>query len=370
MLGQREPIVLIASAEFTLKSSPVRRTLEQRLIDDLRVALARGGIENFTVEKHAARLLVHGLTEPETNLAAERFARVFGVAYAVPATLLPCSLEMVLEEIVHTAQASLKSGQSFAVRCHRSIPNSLRRRDIEIEGGSAVLRAMNDREVRVDLKKPDVRISVDLAGDRVYVYGNRLRGPGGLPISSQWKMLAVLDSGPLSILAAYAMMRRGCLVELFIPLSETFPLFRTDRQLELAAILRALVTRPAYRAYTVKIEQDAYPDSSDFTNAKWQIRKAALEVAREKRLRGIIFSDISGELNVDYQTAESPESIVLTPIFYPLLGLEPKDLLEMCRNTDITEDELFSQIRLENVSSRSTVSSCGTISVAVQELAL
>ena len=77
---------------------------------------------------------------------------------------------------------------------------------------------MKDQSVRVDLKKPDLTISVDLTGDMVYVYGNRTQGPGGLPISSQWKMLAVLDSGPLTVLAAYAMMRRGCLVELFIPI--------------------------------------------------------------------------------------------------------------------------------------------------------
>jgi len=351
----REPVVVVASAEFTLKSSPVRRTLEQRLIDDLRVALARAGFEGFTVGKHAARLVVHGLSESATKLAAECFVKVFGVAYAVPATLLPSSMDMVLQETVQIAQASLKPGQSFAVRCHRSIPNSLHSREIEIKGGSEVLRAMKDSNVRVDLKKPDVTISVDLAGDRVYAYGNRLQGPGGLPLSSQWKMLAVLDSGPLSILAAYAMMRRGCLVELFIPLSETFPLFKRDRQLELAAKLRALVTRPAYKAYTVKVEPYSDQGSSDFADARWHVRKAALQVAKEKRFRGIIFSDVTGELNLDYQTIQTADNKVLSPIFYPLLGLETEDLIEMCRRAGIAEDELFSQIGLENESRGETV---------------
>lgn len=371
LLSQREPVVLVASAEFALKSYPVRRTLEQRLIDDLRVALARAGFEGFTVEKHAARLVVHGLSVSASAVAAQCFAKVFGVAYAVPATLLPSSMEIVLQEIVHIAQASLRPGQSFAIRCHSPIPNSLHSREIEISGGSEVLRAMKEGGVRVDLKKPDVTISVDLAGDRVYAYGNRLQGPGGLPLSSQWKMLAVLDSGSLGILAAYAMMRRGCMVELLIPISETIPTFREDRQLELAGRLRALVTRQAYKAYVISIEPYQDQGSHNPAELRWHIRKAALRVAREKRFRGIIFSDVTGELNLDYQTNQTPDNNLLSPIFYPLLGLETGDLVEMCNAIGITPDELFSQIRLENESHKHNVSIVERAdNLAVEELQL
>lgn len=77
-----EPVLLVASAEFTLKSSPVRRTLEQRLIDDLKITLSRAGFEGFTIEKHAARIVVRDLHDTES--AARSCAKVFGVAYAVP----------------------------------------------------------------------------------------------------------------------------------------------------------------------------------------------------------------------------------------------------------------------------------------------
>jgi thiamine biosynthesis protein ThiI len=340
---EREPVVLVASAEFTLKSSPVRRTLEQRLIDDLRVALGRAGFEGFRVEKHAARLVVRGLSESTLESAAKCCARVFGVAYAVPAVLLPSSMDIVLEEIVHTAQTSLRTGQSFAVRCHRITPSSTHRRDIEIKGGSEVLRALKDRGVRVDLKKPDVTIAVDLAEDWVLVYGSRMQGPGGLPLSSQWKMLAVLDSGPLTILAAYTMMRRGCMVELLIPLSETIRYFNKDRQLQWATKLRSLVTRPAYRAFTIDME----PYSAEYANAKSRIRNAALQVAKEKRFRGVIFSDIMGDLNLLSSKEGTTESNMRSPIFYPLLAFGIEDLFEMCPSVGISKGDLLSQMRLE-----------------------
>jgi thiamine biosynthesis protein ThiI len=344
---EREPVLLVASSEFTLKSSPVRRTLEQRLIDDLKVALEREGFEGFRVEKHAARLVVRGLPQSALEPAAKSCAKVFGVAYAVPATLLPPLMDLVIEEIVHIAQASLRSGQSFAIRCHRPIPSSLHRRDIEIKGGSEVLRAMKDRGVHVDLKKPDVTIAVDLAGDRVYAYGNRLQGPGGLPLSSQWKMLAVLDSGPLTIIAAYAMMRRGCLVELLIPISETIQPFKKDRQLELAAKLRALVTRAAYRAFAINVEPFSTQRSMEYADARLWIRNAALQVAKEKRFKAIVFSDITGDLSLGDQIVQPSESNLRSPVFYPLLGFEMDDLIDICRSTGIPEDDLLSQIRME-----------------------
>jgi thiamine biosynthesis protein ThiI len=365
-LQQREPVVLAASAEFTLKSSPVRRTLEQRLIDDLRVALQRAGFEGFRVEKLAARLVVRGFPESTLEAAAKCCARVFGVAYAVPAVLLPLSMDMVLEEIVHIAQTSLRTGQSFAVRCHRITPGSTHRRDIEIKGGSEVLRALKGRAVRVDLKKPDVTIAVDLAEDWVLTYGNRVQGPGGLPLSSQWKMLAVLDSGPLTILAAYAMMRRGCMVQLLIPLSERIQNFNKDRQLQLAAKLRSLVTRPAYKAFTINME----PYSTDYADAKSRIRNVAPQIAKEKRFRGVIFSDIMGALNLLGSRDQTTESNVRSPIFYPLLAFEIADLLELSRSVGISESDLLSQIRLEKELSGYGRTSVFSEDLKVQEITL
>ena len=365
----RDPVVLVASAEFTLKSFPVRRTLEQRLIDDLRVALGRSGFEGFRVEKHAARLLVRGIPESTLESAAKCCAKVFGVAYAVPAVLIPFSMGIVLEEIVQVARASLTNGQSFALRCRRVTQNSTHRRDIEIKGGSEVLRALHDRGVRVDLKKPDVTIAVDLGEDWVLVYGNRIRGPSGLPLSSQWKMLAVLDSGPLTILAAYTMMRRGCMVELLIPFSKATEYFNKERQLQLAAKLRSLVTRPVYKAFIMNIDSC----STEYAYAKSQIRNAALQVAKENRFRGVIFSDITGDLNLLSLGDRTTGNNMRPAAFYPLLAFGIADLFELGGSVGIPQSDLLSQITLERESSRyrePTKFSEDLVDLTVQEITL
>jgi thiamine biosynthesis protein ThiI len=352
-----EPVIIVASAEFTLKSSPVRRTLEQRLIDDLRFALTRAGFSGFRIEKHAARLVVRGLKEArEAKLGAQSCSGVFGVAYAAPANLLPASMEAVVQSIVTIANEQLRSGQSFAIRAHRSLPGLLSRRDVELKGGSEVLHALKGRGVTVDLGAPDVTIYVDLVGEEVYVYGGRLQGPGGLPLSAQWKMLAVLDSGPLTLLAAYAMMRRGCLVELFIPLSNISSAFARENQLNLARNLRRLITRPSYRVYTVDYErligENVKEQLNPSTASKLLVRLAAAKFAKEKRFKGLIFADVAGEIALaEAFRAVAPE----VGVFTPLIGFTRNDLSEMAKVAGVVGTESLPQKDFQHETEPSTV---------------
>jgi thiamine biosynthesis protein ThiI len=251
---------------------------------------------------------------------------------------------------VKLAAEALKPGQSFAIRAHRATASPLSRHEIEINGGSQVLHSLGQDVVKVNLKTPDVTIFVDLAGDYAYVYRQRLPGPGGLPLSSQWRMLAVLDSGPLSILAAYAMMRRGCLVELLIPLSETILPFAKDQQLRLAQILREFVTRSPYRAFTFAFESvldQVSTTQPEYGAAKRFARLASMKLAAEKRYKGLVFSDAAGALSaLNREFVETTKPI--PPAFHPLIGLSKEDLLGMCREIGIPEDKALSQIALDS----------------------
>jgi thiamine biosynthesis protein ThiI len=253
---------------------------------------------------------------------------VFGVAYAAPAYLVQAVKEEVIRIIVDLASQSLAEGGSFAIRAHRSTPGKLSRRDVELSGGTEVLRALKDRGVRVDLGQPDLTLYVDLVGDWAYVYKEKMEGPGGLPLSSQWKMLAVLDSGPLTILAAYAMMRRGCMVQLFIPTSSSVKSLATETQLTLAKKLAHLVARPGYKAFTLNLDQLLRESVTDLAKLKQLARAAAIQFAKKKRFKGVILADIEGRLE---DTMPYRYSEVELPIIHPLLGLDRTDIDQMSK---------------------------------------
>jgi thiamine biosynthesis protein ThiI len=313
----------------------------------------RYGLDRFRLEKDAGRIIVRGAQASE--IAARCCARVFGVAYAAPAILLPASMDSVVEAIVRLATEALKPAQSFAIRTHRATPSPLSRHEIEIEGGSEVLRALKGKAVKVDLTNPDVTIFVDLVGDHAYVYNQRLTGPGGLPLSSQWRMLLILDSGPLSLLAAYSMMRRGCLVEPLLPLSDSIPFFARGPQLRLARRLRDLVTRPSYRTFTLEFDRSVgggRTSSFGYFDARRLVRSAGAKLAAEKKFRGMVFSDVTGDLGALHESVGDQAS---PPIFQPLIGLSSEELVDMCKQVDLVEEDLIAQLELENQKSSSTV---------------
>jgi thiamine biosynthesis protein ThiI len=228
-------------------------------------------------------------------------------------------------------------------RSHRSVAGSLSRRQVEISGGSSVLSALGNKGVTVDLENPDVTICVDLVGDRAYAYTKKIQGPGGLPLSSQWKMLAVLDSGLLTLLSAFAMMRRGCLVELFIPISTVAPAYSRERQFDLASKLRKLVTRPHYKQFTINLEELASKPmaSSQTVVSKPLVRLAAVRFAEENRkLKGIIFADVGGDVSGDLPRA----GVTDLPVFTPLIGLSRSELAEMAKLAGFPEDELYREL--------------------------
>jgi thiamine biosynthesis protein ThiI len=316
-------------------------------VDDIRSTLTRSGFSGFSIEKHAARLVIRGIADPEA--AARCCAKVFGVVYAAPATLLPASMNEVTEAITRVAEKNLGTGQSFAIRAHRSQPSPLSRREVEVQGGSVVLSALQNRTVKVDLKHPDLTILVDLAGDRAYVYRDKLAGPGGLPLSSQWKMLGVLDSGPLSILAAYTMMRRGCLVELLIPISQKKALFQKERQLRYAKALGERVARPNYKAFILDFDAQTHGRIDELAGAECRqlARTMAMRLAEVKKFRGLVFSDVVGQISAD-----SRLRVTTLPVFTPLIGMDRGDLLELCEMTGVAQDELLLQLESEEDTSR------------------
>jgi thiamine biosynthesis protein ThiI len=310
----------------------------------LKFALTRASFDGFRIEKDAARLVVLGAKGPGNP--AIPCSSVFGVAYAAPAQLLiNASLKDVTGAIVGLAQQRLQTGQSFAVRAHRSTPGGISRRDVEVNGGAEVLHFMRQQGVMVDLDNPGLTFYVDLVGEDAYVYCERLQGPGGLPLSSQWKMLAVLDSGPLSILASYAMMRRGCVVELFIPISGMINGLAARTQLNLALRLDRLVTRPNYKAFTLEIDGLLEKSSKDVhvSSGEWRqlVRSLAVRFAKEKRFRALVLGDVSGNLGA--ATVAKAE----LPVFYPLLGLEREDLAELSTLAGVSNGELKPDEELE-----------------------
>ncbi len=65
----------------------------------------------------------------------------------------------------------------------------------------------------VDLRHPALTVAVDILPGRAFFAVGKHAGPGGLPVGTSGRVLALLSGGIDSPVAAWRMMRRGCRVD-------------------------------------------------------------------------------------------------------------------------------------------------------------
>ncbi|MFB6081056.1 MAG: tRNA sulfurtransferase [Haloferacaceae archaeon] len=156
-------VALVASGEIGVKSSSVRGRMECRLRDNLAAILDDRGVE-ATVERRWSRLVVDAA---DPVAAADAAADVPGVVWARPAAVCDASLDAISEAATGAT---------------------------------------------VDLDDPGTTVRVDVREADAFVAAREVRGPGGLPVGTQGRAVALVSGGIDSPVAAWGTMRRGCSV--------------------------------------------------------------------------------------------------------------------------------------------------------------
>ncbi|WP_069807672.1 tRNA uracil 4-sulfurtransferase ThiI [Vulcanisaeta thermophila] len=200
-------VLLIGYGEVAIKGPGTRRRMENLLMRNIMEGLKKAGIE-ARVSRSQGRLLVE-VSDDRAKDAVDLVSRVFGVKFVAPAR------EYVvhsINDIVNAAVrewASLVKDKVFAVRSHRVGVHGFTSMDINREVGAALRQYARG----VDLERPDVELHIEVRGDRAYLFHEVVKGPGGLPLGSEGKVLALISGGLDSPVAAWFMMKRGAYVD-------------------------------------------------------------------------------------------------------------------------------------------------------------
>ncbi len=198
-------LILVRYAEMGLKSSSVRRRFEKVLIDNIMAALAEKGVEAI-VESERGRIYIK--TE-RLEEAVGPVSRVFGVASLSTAIETTAAMDEIRSAVVAYSKPLLEKNRSFAMRVRRTGSHPFSSQDVARDVGAAVLEANMDRTVKVDLDAPDVELFVEVRNNRAFIFSKYVPGPGGLPLGSQGRILALVERKRDAV-AAWLMMKRGC----------------------------------------------------------------------------------------------------------------------------------------------------------------
>jgi thiamine biosynthesis protein ThiI len=327
-------LILLRYGEIALKGKN-RKFFFRKLRRNVRNCLKANGIEG-KVWQEGQRIY---LQTEEVEPAVEAVQRVFGLVSVSPVHELPANLEAMVHEGVAVAQrAGLDSGRTFRVRARRADKSfPFISPEIERQVGEAIVLATG---ARPDLsKEAQVEIGVEVQPGRALIFGETIAGPGGLPLSSQGRVVALLSSGIDSPVAAWLMMKRGCGV---IPVHFTTSQAQTE---QVEAIVEAL-NRHAYgwrlRPIILSHEEALGPALArlrEIRQERWTclfckriILAKAAEIAEEMGASALVTGDSLGQ--VASQTLSNLEVIsyrIPKPILRPLIGMDKTEIMDLAR---------------------------------------
>ncbi|WP_457754245.1 tRNA uracil 4-sulfurtransferase ThiI [Thermococcus sp.] len=318
-------MILVRYGEIAVKRGR-RREFERKLMENILAALRRKGIE-AKAELIRGRILVDAPDE-----AAKIIAKVPGVVSVSPAR------EMSYEEVPNYLREALKglNPKSFKVETQR-LDKTFLKTSVEVnrEIGAFIVKEFG---WKVDLENPELTIGIEIIKKKAYVFFEKIKGVGGLPVSTQGKVVALLSGGIDSPVAAFLMMKRGAeiiaihfdqgknarkVVEKTVNILNDY----SPREIELIIENHFEVLKP----YVVTLNRLNMREWTCVVCKIAMLRRAA-EIAKERGALGIVTGDSLGQVASQTLTNLYFETMsVRFPIHRPLLGMDKEEIIRIAR---------------------------------------
>jgi thiamine biosynthesis protein ThiI len=327
-------MILLRYGEVALKGKN-RSYFLRKLRRNVRACLKANELEGKVWQEGQRLFLETDMVEG----ALEAVQKVFGLVSLSPVSVVPANLDDIVKAGVGIAhRADLEPSRTFRVKARRADKSfPLISPEIERQVGGAIAQATG---ARVDLSKnAQVEIGVEIRPERAMLFGETIAGPGGLPLGSQGRVVALLSSGIDSPVASWLMMKRGCSV---IPVHFSTSQAQTE---QVEAIVEAL-NQHAYgwqlRPIILSHEEVLGPQLTrlrDLRQERWTclfckraILSKAAEIAQEMDASALVTGDSLGQ--VASQTLPNLEVIsygIQKPILRPLIGMDKTEIMSLAR---------------------------------------
>jgi thiamine biosynthesis protein ThiI len=203
-------VILLRYGEIALKSKPVRKLLVQKLKDNIRTHFRASDLECH-ISSDYGRIYIYC---DDHEKAMGLLKRVFGLVSFSSCIETTSELEGLREETVRLARAWLNEGAKFAIRTKRVGTHPFSSQSLAEKLGSAVLDSV--KNLKVNLNNPDVEIFVEVRHEKAFIFNGSVKGPGGLPLGSQGRVLSYVENEN-DMISAWLMMKRGCKVDVAHP---------------------------------------------------------------------------------------------------------------------------------------------------------
>lgn len=322
--------LLVGYGEVALKSRPVRRRFVRKLMLNIQQGLKEHGID-AKVSHRWARIFVE--TE-RVDEAIDVLKRTFGIVYFSPYKLV--RLAGLKDFVSENADKLLGEARTFAVRVRRTGSHAFTSMDLEREIG-ALLKEKTG--LKVSLKGPERTVFVEVRNEDCFIYTDKIRGPGGLPLGTAGKVICLISGGIDSPVAAWLMMRRGCTI---IPLFAHFPLGGDESDLrrfkKVVKLLKRWHIGERMPVYLYRHEHNLVAFRKTAHNytcvlCRRMMYRVAGELARELRAKAIVTGENLAQVaSQTLQNLYMIDKAIDLPVLRPLIGFEKEESIALAKH--------------------------------------
>ena len=315
----------VAYSEIMMKGGN-RRIFIQRLVQNILASLSP---VEFDVKKLQGRVIFTSKEDYDHEKAIRAVSRTFGVE-SVAAPIETNSDISEIEAAVLTKAPNL-TGKKIKVHTRRS-NKAFPMKSQEVN--EVIGKALVDAGCGVDLKNPDATVFIEILQDRVLIFTEKVRGPGGLPTGSSGKLLSLLSGGIDSPVSSWLMMKRGCTLD-FLHLHQS----PSNKDVLKTKMRDTLLSIGEYSPKPLKLYVAPYTEFyKKSMSAKPRIelvlfRRFLFHLANKmKGYQGVVTGDSVGQ--VASQTLENlfaSDEASTIPVYRPLAGFNKQEIIDLAK---------------------------------------
>ena len=261
-------------------------------------------------------------------------SQVFGVASVSDAYETESDIDIIGQRAVEYMRDMISSNgiKTFKVeakRADKSFP--IQSPDISRRIGAAVLKGC--RVLKVDVHEPDCVLFVNVRREHSYIYADKIKGFGGLPLGTNGKGLILLSGGIDSPVAAWMMAKRGMIIEAVHFHSYPYTSERArEKVYDLTRILASYCGRIKVHSINLLEIQQAIGEHCPVGEMTILSRRFMMKIA--ERIAGKHDCDmlITGE-NIGQVASQTVKGLVVTdaaveiPVMRPLIAFDKVDIM-------------------------------------------
>ncbi len=330
-------LIIFKEGEIALKGLN-KRTFEDAFIRNLKHRLNKLGKFEYT----KAQSTIYAIPQSEDidlDEAVELGSKVFGAAALCRALVVEKDFDAICREAIAYIEETAMMSRTFKVEAKRSDKKfPMKSPEICMELGGKILEAYP--HLTVDVKNPQMVVTVEIRDTAAYVHAGNLPGAGGIPVGTSGSAMLLLSGGIDSPVAAYMMAKRGVKLSAIHYVSPPYTSERARLKVErLCEKLTPYCGDVAFYCVPFTKIQEALRDNCPEELFTILMRRLMMEIAQriaeEKDMQALITGESVGQV-----ASQTMGAIVCTdaacrmPVFRPVIGMDKTEIVEIARKID------------------------------------